>query len=130
MHVIQKLKKKVRNAMMICAAIAIGSAVATPALAAHGGGGGHMGGSFGGGGRFGGGFGGGHTAGGFGRGGGEFHGGGRRFGERFEGGDFAPGFYDYSYDGLNDDAGDSACFQYRYVQSADGGQWRQVWACN
>jgi hypothetical protein len=122
MHRTQKLKSKVRNAMMICAVIAVGSVVVTPAMAAHGGGG-HFGGEYSGG----------HTAGGFGGGGrmgGEFHGGGRRLGERFLGGDFAPGYYDYSYDGLDDYAGDSACFQYRYVQTADGGQWRQVWVCN
>jgi uncharacterized membrane protein len=118
---IQKLKKsRVRNAMIICGVIALGPAMATPTLAAHGGG--HVGG----------GFGGGHVAGGFGRGGGrmggEFHGGGRRFGERFLGGGFEPGYYDY--DGLDDYAGDGGCFQYRYVQTADGGQWRQVWVCN
>jgi hypothetical protein len=42
-----------------------------------------------------------------------------------------PGYYydDYGY-GLDDYAGDSACFQYRHVYTTSGWQWRQVWVCN
>jgi hypothetical protein len=50
------------------------------------------------------------------------------FRERFVG---FPGYYydDYGY-GLDDYAGDSACFQYRHVHTPAGWQWRQVWICN
>ena len=60
MHLIQYIKQKslARNTMILLAAIMLGTAVATDALAAgHGGGGGHAGG-FGGGAHMGGGFGG------------------------------------------------------------------------
>jgi hypothetical protein len=158
MHLLQNLKRKsiVRNTMTLLAAIALGTALATDALAAGGGGGG--------GGHFGGGLGGGHIAGGFvggrmggdhpgGRGGaflgnggggdfrnnrmgGEFHERDHRFRERFGGGGggggyaYAPGYDDYGYDGLSDYAGDSGCFQYRDVYTTAGWQWRQVWVCN
>ncbi|MFZ1088664.1 MAG: hypothetical protein WAN75_05255, partial [Xanthobacteraceae bacterium] len=62
MHLIQNIKQKslARNTMVLLAAIMLGTAVATDALAAgHGGGGGHAGG-FGGGAHMGGGFGGAH----------------------------------------------------------------------
>jgi hypothetical protein len=50
------------------------------------------------------------------------------FRERFVG---VPGYYydDYGY-GLDDYAGDNACFQYRHVHTTSGWQWRQVWVCN
>src|SRR5258708_20854567 len=77
MHLIQNIKQKsiARNTMILLAAITLGTAVATDALAAgHGGGGhgggfggAHMGGGFGGA-HMGGGFGGAHMGGGFGRG--------------------------------------------------------------
>ena len=54
--------------------------------------------------------------------GGEFHDRDRRFGERFGGGGFAFG--------LNDYAGDGACYQYRQVYTPAGWQWRQLWVCN
>jgi hypothetical protein len=42
-----------------------------------------------------------------------------------------PRYYydDYGY-GLDDFAGDNACFQYRHVHTTSGWQWRQVWVCN
>src|ERR1700730_4424464 len=114
MHLIQNIKQKslARNTMVLLAAIMLGTAVATDALAAgHGGGGGHAGG-FGGGAHMGRGFGGAHMGGGFGRG--HFGGAGGAFGRGFAGHQFirtrghfdhdrgfgrrlrfGPGFYDY-----------------------------------
>ena len=89
MHLIQNIKQKslARNTMVLLAAIMLGTAVATDALAAgHGGGGGHAGG-FGGGAYMGGGFGGAHMGGGFGRG--HFGGTGGAFGRGFAGQHFA-----------------------------------------
>ena len=80
MHLIQYIKQKplARNTMILLAAIMLGTAVATDALAAgHGGGGGHAGG-------FGGGA---HMGGGFGRG--HFGGAGGAFGRGFAGQHFA-----------------------------------------
>ena len=122
MHLIQNIKRKsiARNTMILLAAITFGTAVATDALAAGHGGGGH-GGGFGGGAHMGGGFGGAHMGrgfggahmgGGFGRG--HFGGPGGAFGRGFAGQrfagvhghfdhdrgfgrrlGFAPGYYDY-----------------------------------
>src|ERR1700736_1173453 len=96
MHLIQNIKQKsiARNTMILLAAITLGTAVATDALAAgHGGGGhgggfggAHMGGGFGGA-HMGGGFGGAHMGGGFGRG--HFGGHGGAFGRGFAGQHFA-----------------------------------------
>ena len=88
MHLIQNIKQKslARNTMVLLAAIMLGTAVATDALAAgHGGGGGHAG--FGGGAHMGGGFGGAHMGGGFGRG--HFGSPGGAFGRGFAGQHFA-----------------------------------------
>jgi hypothetical protein len=144
----RKRKSVARHATTLLAALALGTAMTTAALAAgHGGVGGFSGGGGGHMGRGGGGFGGGHFAGGgFGgrmsggfrdgdhfsgglrdgdhRFGSEFHDRDRRFGERFGGGGFAyaPGYDDYGYDG--------ACYQYREVYTTAGWQWRQLWVCN
>jgi hypothetical protein len=84
MHLIQniKLKSLARNTMILLAAIMLGTAVATDALAAGHGGGGH-GGGFGAGAHMSGGFGGAHMGGGFGRG--HFGGAGGAFGRGFAG---------------------------------------------
>ena len=89
MHLIQNIKQKsiARNTMILLAAITLGTAVATDALAAGHGGGGH-GGGFGGGAHMGGGFGGGaHMGGGSGLG--HFGGPGAAFGRGFAGQHFA-----------------------------------------
>jgi hypothetical protein len=97
MHLIQNIKQKsiARNTMILLAAITLGTAVATDALAAGHGGGGH-GGGFGGGAHMGGGFGGAHMGrgfggahmgGGFGRG--HFGGPGGAFGRGFAGQHFS-----------------------------------------
>src|ERR1700738_1403208 len=87
MHLIQNIKQKsiARNTMILLAAITLGTAVATDALAAGHGGGGH-GGGFGGA-HMGGGFGGAHMGGGFGRG--HFGGPGGGFGRGFAGQHFS-----------------------------------------
>src|ERR1700676_4469011 len=90
MHLIQNIRQKsiARNTMILLAAIMLGTAVATDALAAgHGGGGGGHGGGFGGGAHMGGGFGGAHMGGGFGRG--RFGGAGGAFGRGFAGQHFS-----------------------------------------
>src|ERR1700730_6252168 len=87
MHLIQNIKQKsiARNTMILLAAITLGTAVATDALAAGHGGGGH-GGGFGGA-HMGGGFCGAHMGGGLGRG--HFGGPGAAFGRGFAGQHFA-----------------------------------------
>jgi hypothetical protein len=99
----RKRKSVARHATTLLAALALGTAVTTAALAAgHGGGGGDGDHRFG----------------------SEFHDRDRRFGERFGGGGFAyaPGYDDYGYDG--------ACYQYREVYTIAGWLWRQLWVCN
>jgi hypothetical protein len=157
MQLLQNLKRKsvARHATTLLAALALGTAVTTAALAAGhgggggfgGGGGGHMGGGGGHIGGGGGGFGGGHFAGGSlgGRMSGGFHDGGHfggglpdgdhRFGGEFHDRDrrigerFGGGAFAFA-PGYDDYGYDGACYQYREVYTTAGWQWRQLWVCN